>query len=729
MRGKLRPVLMLCCLFSLLICLTPAEAHDDHLINPHPTSAGLPVPDPGRTDVLTESFETSVPPPGWAMIDAGVGSNWFQTDFIAHSGTYCAVVAYDDPGLFQDEWLVTPALDFSTLNAPYLEFYEDEDYWSGYGLHHYVAVSTTSQTDPGAFTMILDMTPTNHTVNGFAGDPVTVSLAAYAGQPTVYVALRYTGDWADNWFVDDVRIYEPFEHDVQAVSVSPNAQFNGGDTIVPQAVVENIGQNTESFDVLMEISESGTPVYSQTVAVAALAVGDDTTVDFPGLTLNAGQYYDLVATTLLAGDMDPSNDTAAGRSNTYTRPRVPLGHLQTNAGCGPCAQANQALDAYMPGQGNNVALIRLHVWWPSVSDQMYQDNIAQAQAIANAYGADYAPHFWIDGINDVGSSGSTFAPAYEARKLVRSPMDIELEWNGVTEMLRVRVFVANPIPQDGDYRLRVSITEDNIYFVGGNGENIHNQAFRYMYPDVDGTVLPPTTGYHEFNIATPLTLPYWAYDELRATVYVQEENGWEVLQAATAFLHENPIAAFLSDFGVVSTTGGVDVHWQVSGDASPAEFTLLAGNGTHEWTVPFTLHDSGAFRARDEASYLAAGGEVTYSLYHQAAGGERELIGSKTISLAPTILASRLLGASPNPFNPQTEIHFAVDRTQQVRIAVYDLNGRLVAEVANQVYGPGMHRAEWNGTDRSGRAVASGTYFAQMKGDRVLDTKKLMLVR
>jgi flagellar hook assembly protein FlgD len=42
----------------------------------------------------------------------------------------------------------------------------------------------------------------------------------------------------------------------------------------------------------------------------------------------------------------------------------------------------------------------------------------------------------------------------------------------------------------------------------------------------------------------------------------------------------------------------------------------------------------------------------------------------------------------------------------------------------------GSHAIEWDGTDRAGRGVASGVYFARLRVDGALvDTHKLMLLR
>jgi len=84
-------------------------------------------------------------------------------------------------------------------------------------------------------------------------------------------------------------------------------------------VVKNIGLFAEEFDVLMEISESGTPVYSQTRHVVGLEPGEGLLVSFPAYFPNNGNYYELRATTLLPVDEDPSND-AGDKPGQYLYP-------------------------------------------------------------------------------------------------------------------------------------------------------------------------------------------------------------------------------------------------------------------------------------------------------------------------------------------------------------------------------------------------------------------------
>lgn len=71
---------------------------------------------------------------------------------------------------------------------------------------------------------------------------------------------------------------------------------------------------------------------------------------------------------------------------------------------------------------------------------------------------------------------------------------------------------------------------------------------------------------------------------------------------------------------------------------------------------------------------------------------------------------SNLSFPNPNPFNPVTRITYSVSGTQHVRLAVYDVAGRLVDELVNSVKGAGEYVVEWDaGT------LPSGVYFYRLE--------------
>jgi hypothetical protein len=97
--------------------------------------------------------------------------------------------------------------------------------------------------------------------------------------------------------------------------------------------------------------------------------------------------------------------------------------------------------------------------------------------------------------------------------------------------------------------------------------------------------------------------------------------------------------------------------------------------------------------------------------------------------LPPVSWKTELLGGYPNPFNPLTHVEFTLSQAMQTRVDVFDLRGRLVCRLCDEIVPAGRHVVEWRGVDRAGRAVASGVYIAHMRAGSFRQTKRLLLLR
>lgn len=96
---------------------------------------------------------------------------------------------------------------------------------------------------------------------------------------------------------------------------------------------------------------------------------------------------------------------------------------------------------------------------------------------------------------------------------------------------------------------------------------------------------------------------------------------------------------------------------------------------------------------------------------------------------APIAFVDRLVQSQPNPFRLATRIDFEVARGGPVRLAVFDLRGRLVRDLAvNQTFDPGPHSLSWDRRGQDGTLVPSGVYFYQLATDRFLGRKKLIVL-
>ena len=84
----------------------------------------------------------------------------------------------------------------------------------------------------------------------------------------------------------------------------------------------------------------------------------------------------------------------------------------------------------------------------------------------------------------------------------------------------------------------------------------------------------------------------------------------------------------------------------------------------------------------------------------------------------------------PNPFNPSTQISFDVpEGSELVRLNIYNILGKKVSTLLNNVMSPGMHKIEWNAKDNEGNPVASGIYFYELSSSSFTARKKMLLIR
>ncbi len=90
---------------------------------------------------------------------------------------------------------------------------------------------------------------------------------------------------------------------------------------------------------------------------------------------------------------------------------------------------------------------------------------------------------------------------------------------------------------------------------------------------------------------------------------------------------------------------------------------------------------------------------------------------------------TRLVGAWPNPFNPTTTLAYTLGRDADVRLALYDVQGRRVRTLVAGRQAAGAHQVRWDGRTDQGVRAASGVYFARLSGDGVDQTLKVMLVK
>ena len=179
------------------------------------------------------------------------------------------------------------------------------------------------------------------------------------------------------------------------------------------------------------------------------------------------------------------------------------------------------------------------------------------------------------------------------------------------------------------------------------------------------------------------------------------------------------------DLGATESISAVSIAWH-EGDQRLYSFDVQVSNDAQSWSPSFAAAANSGQTSQPEIYDLVD----VVARYVRIVGHGNDIDASTAITeLAvlrqedPTTDAenpgaprrARLWPNYPNPFNPATTFRYELAEAEHVRLDVYDVAGRLVTTLVNAKQKPGSYALGWNGTDRDGRRVASGTYYARLK--------------
>lgn len=160
-----------------------------------------------------------------------------------------------------------------------------------------------------------------------------------------------------------------------------------------------------------------------------------------------------------------------------------------------------------------------------------------------------------------------------------------------------------------------------------------------------------------------------------------------------------------------TANAGFNIQRQVAGDESWQSVGFIQGNGTSTEPRAYQFSDkpgNGSFRYRLEQVDLD--GSVTYSSI-------LDVVINK-----PAVYA--LDQNYPNPFNPSTRINYSIASPGQVNLSLYDVLGRKVQVLVNEVKPAGSHFF-----DLDARSLSSGVYFYRIESGNFTQIRKMTLVK
>ncbi|MFZ4590713.1 MAG: T9SS type A sorting domain-containing protein [Ignavibacteria bacterium] len=97
---------------------------------------------------------------------------------------------------------------------------------------------------------------------------------------------------------------------------------------------------------------------------------------------------------------------------------------------------------------------------------------------------------------------------------------------------------------------------------------------------------------------------------------------------------------------------------------------------------------------------------------------------AKTDNIVTTPKEFNLSQNYPNPFNPTTKINYALPKTGLVTMKIYDVTGREIQTLVNDVKQAGNYTVDFNGAN-----LSSGVYFYKIQSGDFISVKRMVLIK
>jgi photosystem II stability/assembly factor-like uncharacterized protein len=167
---------------------------------------------------------------------------------------------------------------------------------------------------------------------------------------------------------------------------------------------------------------------------------------------------------------------------------------------------------------------------------------------------------------------------------------------------------------------------------------------------------------------------------------------------------------------IAGITGAGDQIWA----ASMALTVSYSSNAGTSWIVQYTV-TTGSF-------YHIVKARNGTTLWGVRSNGGISRYGTPLVGITPitenTPVDYKLSQNYPNPFNPVTKINFEVPQQGLVTLKVYDIMGREITTLVNEVKSPGSYNVDFDAS-----RLSSGTYFYKLISGNFVETKKMLLIK
>ncbi len=615
--------------------------------------------------VIDENFASTsgtALPAGWTQIKKGA-TGWKSASGKLGFTNGWAVPNVRDRYVVVDDWnnnevndtvsLVTPPLNLTGITGAVLTY---DYYFVG------AAYGSAGPTEKAFVNISTDGGATWNVADTLVGDPAgwqyaVVNLSAYDNMNNVQVAFTYHdgGDPARKLVgvaLDNIRVAVPQAVEARLVSMTPEVETPksyeiGGANLSLGGKVYNYGTNAiNSFTVKYKLA--GGSVTSD--VINGVNIPPYGSADFTSPTAlvmpSTNGNYPLEMWIELPGDTKADNDSAntAVTSVSFKPAKKIFVEEGTGTWCGWCPRGSVYMDSVFHTYGSNFSLVAVHNNDP-MKNTTYDNFIG---GLVGGY-----PSLVVDRSPEV-LDPSDLIDVYNAKKDDFGFAEITMADQGAGSFnFSAKVSVKPAIDLNGDYRLALVLTEDDVTGTGSSWGQANYYSYQYN------------------NI--PLYGAGFAWHTEPGTVPAEKMN-----------------YDFVGRAIIPSPTGA----------AGSLPATMTAGT-TYDYTFTTTIPEP---YKRNKMRAIAI-------LIRNSDGA---VLNSNNMNV-PLGISNVSAGVAdmlvyPNPATDKATVDFTISENSTVKVDVYDAMGRIVSTISEQSYNKGSHKVVINTA-----TLPAGVYSIKMQ--------------
>ena len=183
----------------------------------------------------------------------------------------------------------------------------------------------------------------------------------------------------------------------------------------------------------------------------------------------------------------------------------------------------------------------------------------------------------------------------------------------------------------------------------------------------------------------------------------------------------------LASFTSHVNKNNVTLNWSTSSENNNSVFEIERSAGENSWIKAGMVSGKGTTVMQTNYSFNDKGlstGNYNYRLKQIDFNGNFEYYNLNNEVNIGSPSGYALSQNYPNPFNPSTTINFDIPKDGNVSIKLFDISGKEVETIVNEVKTAGYYTINFNAS-----SLPSGIYFYTLNADNYSAVKKMMLVK